>query len=597
MSLSRRCLLLPLALFLVSTSSSAAGPGEVHYDVVIYGGTAAGVTASVQAARQGRSVVLIEPGRQVGGLTSAGGAAVPPENAQVLGGLAREFHQRIHRYYQGDAKWLREKRADGAGAAADAKGAKDTAMWTCEPHVAARILEDMLREAGVPVILGGRLKEEDGVRKDGARIKEITLEDGSVWAGRVFVDATCEGDLMAGAGVTLRNGREANGEYGETLNGIQAKMAEGLQIPGKVDARVTAGRAGSGLLDGISKEPPGEDGAADPRLAPPGHVLCVTTDPANRLLWPKPASYDPKDFELAVRLAEVCDAAELFQWTLLPNRKFALRRSFLLDACFLGMDKEHLERDATAREDVRQRLVQRETGLMWTLANDERVPEEVRKRFQEAGLCRDEHVAGRFWPLQADTLGTRRMISDVVMTEKHSRSEEIVPDSVGMSSATIIQHPASAHANKDGMLRIEGGLMLKIAPHAISFRAIRPKAEECTNLLVPVCLSATHVAYGGIRHDPVFMVLGQSAGAAAALAVEEDVDIQALDYDRLRSELLKANQILEDEARRREVVDKIATEKNAADSVMSEIERKTKERARARAEMQEKRRAAAGEKQ
>jgi hypothetical protein len=510
--------------------------------VVVYGGTSGGVAAAVQAARMGKSVVLIEPGKHLGGLTSGGLGATDIGNKAAIGGLAREFYQRVGKHYQDEAHWKYEKRGDFKGHGHEAK---EDAAWTFEPHVAEMIFNDLVREHKVVVVLSQRLDLKSGVKKEGSRIDSIAMESGETYAGKVFIDATYEGDLMAKAGVSYHVGREANKTYGETLNGVQVKNALHHQFVKKIDPYVKPGDASSGLLPGVHAGPPGVDGEGDRRVQAYNYRLCASDHPDNRRPWPKPADYDEKRYELLLRNFEAGDLRLPWNPVLMPNRKTDSNNNFAFSTDDIGMSYDYPDADHAGREKIVRGHIDYQKGLMWTLANHKRVPEKVREHFQTWGLAKDEFTDADNWPYQLYVREARRMIGAYVMIEQNCRGQRVAEDSIGLAAYTMDSHNVQRYVTKEGGVLNEGDVQVGgFPPYPISYQSITPKATECTNLLVPVCLSASHIAYGSIRMEPVFMVLGQSAATAAALAIDGKLDVQNVDYPKLRARLLEDKQVL-----------------------------------------------------
>jgi len=495
--------------------------GSERYDVVVYGGTSGGVVAAVKAARMGHSVVLIEPGRHLGGLSAGGLGATDIGNKRAIGGMARDFYRRIGRAYGAE------------------EGGKS------EPHVAERVFEDLVREARVPVVRGERLDLASGVRKDGARIVALTMESGRTFAGRVFVDASYEGDVLAKAGVRYHVGRESNATYGETLNGVQVANATKHQFTHAVDPYVVPGDPASGLLPGIEPRPPGPDGSGDARVQAYNFRVCTTDVPENRRPWPRPADYDAQRYELLLRNFEAGDLRVPWHPVPMPNRKTDTNNNFAISTDYIGMNYAYPDGDYATRDRIIQAHRSYQQGLLWTLANSPRVPEAVRTHFQTWGLARDEFMDSDNWPHQLYVREARRMISDYVMTQHDCQGERVAEDPVGLAAYTMDSHNVQRYVDATGHVRNEGDVQVGgFPPYPISYRAIVPRREECTNLLVPVCLSASHIAFGSIRMEPVFMVLGESAATAAVLAIEADVDVQAVDYERLAKRLNADGQVL-----------------------------------------------------
>ncbi len=511
------------------------------YDIVVYGGTSGGIVAAIQAAKMKKSVVLIEPSKHLGGLTSGGLGATDIGNKGAIGGLSRTFYRRIAEFYAKPDAWKWEK-GDGYLSKRQQSGEKE--MWTFEPHVAEQIYREMLKEAKVPIVVG-RLDLKGGVVKVGERISSIRLEGGLTFIGTVFIDATYEGDLLAKAGVSYHVGREANKTYGETLNGVQVKNASHHQFNKAVDPFVKRGDPTSGLLPLIQKDGPGEEGAEDRRVQAYNLRLCTTDVAENRLAWPKPADYDEARWELVLRNCEAGDTRIPWNPIFMPNRKTDTNNNFAISTDFLGANYDYPDGDYATRERIYQEHVAYISGLMWTLANHSRVPEPVRAHFQRLGLAKDEFVDNDHWPHQLYVREARRMISDYVMTQHNCQGRATAEDPVGLAAYTMDSHNTQRYA-KDGRVWNEGDVQVGgFSPFPISYRSIVPKKSQCSNLLVPVCLSATHISYGSIRMEPVFMVLGQSAATAAALAIDDQCSVQEVAYSKLRERLLADEQVLE----------------------------------------------------
>ena len=490
------------------------------YDVVVYGGTSAGVASAVQAARMGKTVVMVEPGRHVGGLSSGGLGATDIGNKAAIGGIAREFYRRLGKHYSQEE------------------------AWTFEPHVAENTFTAMLAEAGVPVVCGERLDLAKGVQTDQGRIVAMVTERGRRFEGRVFIDATYEGDLMAKAGVAYHVGRESNAAYGEPLNGVQTKNAVYHQFECAIDPYVVAGKPESGLLPGIQEGGPGEEGSGDKRVQAYNFRMCLTNDPANRMHFPKPDGYDPLRYELLLRYLNAGHWTVMNLSKEMPNRKTDTNNKGAFATDNIGMNYDYPDGDYTVRERIFNEHKMYQQGLMWFLVNDPRVPESVRTEMNQWGLPRDEFTDNGGWPHQLYVREARRMVSDHVMTQHDCEGRTKSDDAVGLAAYTMDSHHVQRYA-KDGRVWNEGDVEVGgFPPYPIAYRSIRPRRAECTNLLVPVCLSASHIAYGSIRMEPVFMVLGQSAATAAAMAVEANTAVQDIDVGRLQERLRQDGQIL-----------------------------------------------------
>lgn len=493
-------------------------PVRVEADVCVYGATAGGVVAALQAKRLGKSVALVEFGRHLGGMTSGGLGATDIGNKAAIGGIARDFYRRLGRYYG------REE------------------AWTFEPHVAEKTFGEMLREADVPVYFEQRL---DSVEKDGARLLAMTTEDGSVFRARVFIDTTYEGDLMAKASVSYRVGRESNATYGETLNGVQMRDTHQFYLP--VDPYVVKGDASSGLLPHVKSAPLAPAGSGDNLVQAYNFRLCLSDDPNNRLPFPKPAGYDDIEYSILVRYIEAGFDPHLFFFLFLrvAPHKVDMNNCGPFSTDFIGGNTDYPEADYATRETIFQNHVRYQMGLMWFLANDARVPHDFQRKFNDWGLPADEFVETGGWPPQLYVREARRMTSEVVITEHHCVGRERTPDSIGLAAYSMDSHNCQ-RVVVDGCARNEGDVQVGgFGPYPISYRAIVPRQSECENLLVPACLSSSHIAYGSIRMEPVFMVLAQSAATAASISIDEKCAVQQIEYSMLRDRLLRDGQVLD----------------------------------------------------
>ena len=532
-----------LVTALVASPTPSAEPLDIRRDIVVYGATSGGIVAAIQARACGRTVVLVEPGRHLGGLTAGGLGATDIGNKGAIGGLSRDFYRRVGRHYAADAAWVQERREDYESRR---RAADEQEMWTFEPHVAEQVYRDWLREAGVEVVFEARLDlGVRGVEQEGRRIVAFRTEDGRRFAGAMFIDATYEGDLMARAGVAYHVGREAEAVHGESLNGIRVAHATKHQFTHDVDPYVRRGDPASGLVPLVSPDPPGTDGEGDRRVQAYNFRMCTTDVPENRRDWPKPEGYDEREFELLLRTFEAGDRRVPWNPVWMPNRKTDTNNNFAISTDYIGHSDAYPEADHATRERIVADHRRYQTGLMWTLANHPRVPAVVREHFQRLGLAKDEFVDNDNWPHQLYVRESRRMISDVVMTQHHCQQRVIADDPVGLGAYNMDSHNCQRYVTAAGVVRNEGDIQVGVSPYRIAYRSIRPRREECENLLVPVCLSASHIAYGSIRMEPVFMVLGQSAATAASLAIGAGTSVQDVDYAVLRERLLADGQVLE----------------------------------------------------
>ncbi len=542
-----------LGLLTIVPLRPASGAELIEADVCVYGGTAGGVAAAVQAARMGRTAVIAEFGNHLGGLTSGGLGATDIGNKAVIGGIARDFYRRVARHYARSEAWRFEARADyisqrlGRSQPAELEG-PDATMWTFEPHVAEDLLFQMLRETGAAVYFQQRLAS---VTRQGARITEIAMENGKVYRARMFIDATYEGDLMAKAGVSFTVGREANAQYQETLNGVRAETPQ-HQFTVPVDPYMKPGDPASGLLPFIQPGDGGKPGEGDRCVQAYNFRLCYTQNPVNRLPHRPPPKYDPAQYELLARYLEALVAAgqkpqlkAFWNPIWMPNGKTDINNNGGFSTDFIGANYAYPEADFATRAGIWQAHEDYVRGFVYFLATNPRVPEDMRAEMQTWGPARDEFLDNANWPHQLYVREARRMVSDYVMTEHHCRGRQKAEDAVGMGAYGMDSHNCQRIV-KNGRVENEGDVQAwGFPPYPISYRSIVPKAGECENLLVPICLSATHIAYGSIRMEPVFMILGQSAATAAAMAIERGCPVQRLPYEVLRVRLLADRQVLQ----------------------------------------------------
>lgn len=527
------------------SSAQVVSPDKAprQVDVVVYGGTSAGIIAAVQVRRMGKTVVLLEPSRHLGGLTTGGLGYTDTGRRQAIGGMAREFYHRVWKWYQDPKHWRWERREQfqGRGHRPDEKAA-----WTFEPHAASAVFDQMLREAQVPVLLRQRLDRKNGVSMQGKRIRSIRMESGLEFHAAMFIDATYEGDLMAAAGVSYTVGREPNSQYGETYNGVQKlQNVKNHRFLVPVSPYRVPGDPRSGLLPGVHGDPPGEEGQGDHRVQAYCFRMCMTDVPENRRPWPKPADYDPLEYELLLRNFEAGDHRLPLSVLLVPNRKTDTNNNGAFSTDYIGANYQYPEADYATREKIVRRHLRYQMGLMWTLANHPRVPKKVRDYCQRWALCRDEFREYGGWSPQLYIREARRMVSDYVMTEHNCFGTRVAKDSVGLASYGMDSHNVQRYITPQGTVQNEGDVQIHgFAPYGISYRSIIPRRGECTNLLVPVCVSASHIAYGSIRMEPVFMILGQSAATAAVLAAQRQLPVQELPYELLRRRLEKDGQLL-----------------------------------------------------
>lgn len=526
-----------------------AAAGEVlSYDVVVYGGTSGAVTAAVQAARMKRSVVLVCPDRHLGGLSSGGLGYTDTGNKGVIGGLSREFYHRVWKHYQTDEAWAWQKRAEygNKGQGTPAIDGANRTMWIFEPHVAEQVFEDFVSDHDIPVLRDEWLDRESGVTVEDGRITEIRMLSGKRFRGKMFIDATYEGDLMATAGVSFHVGREGEDVYGEIWNGIRTKVKHhGHWFKKPVSAYVKPGDPSSGLVARVSPKPPGKEGGGDQRIQAYCFRMCLTNHPENRVPFPKPDGYDPAQYELAVRVFETGWRQHFNKFDPIPNRKTDTNNHGPFSTDNIGMNYDYPEGSYERRREIIAEHEQYQQGLMYFLANDPRVPEDVRSAVSQWGLSKDEFRDNGNWPHQIYVREARRMIGEYVMTEHDCLGTRETPAPVGMGSYTMDSHNVQRYVDEEGFARNEGDIGVKCPPYEISYGSIVPKKDECSNLLVPVAVSSSHIAFGSIRMEPVFMILGQSAATAACMSIEKGIAVQSLKYADLQERLLADGQVLE----------------------------------------------------
>jgi hypothetical protein len=421
-------------------------------------------------------------------------------------------------------------------------------MWTFEPHVAERILREMLNEHKVGVVTGERLDRSDkGVILHGERLSRFRTESGKSFGASVFIDASYEGDLMAAAGVSYAVGREPNAKYGETLNGVErAQNTHSHRFVVKVDPFLKPGDQASGLLFGIEKDPLPKDGEGDHRLQAFCFRMCMSNVKENSVPFPKPADYDEARYELLFRNFEAGDLRFPMKPDLMPNGKTDTNNNCAVSTDYIGRNYGYADASYAERERIVKEHASYQKGLMWSLANHRRVPQKIRDEMAKWGLAKDEFTDNGNWPHQIYVREARRLVSDYVMTEHDCRRTRVTPEPVGMGSYNMDSHNCARYVTPEGFVQNEGDVQVSPGgPYQVSYKAIVPKAGECPNLLCPVCLASSHIAYGSIRMEPVFMVLGQSAATAACLAIDDKCAVQKVEYAKLKERLLKDKQVLE----------------------------------------------------
>jgi len=539
-------------------SASFAESKTLDYDIVIYGGTSSGIVSAIQASRMGKSVVLIEPSSRIGGLTTGGLGQTDIGNKHAIGGISREFYQNIRRYYENPANWIWQKPKEYRDGGQTKTKEGEDAMWTFEPSAALKVYEQMLADEDIDLFYKQRLNRTSGVRKMGPRIVEIEMETGEQYRGSMFIDATYEGDLMAAAGVGYVVGRESNNEFGETLNGVQpnffypkfngvaSRNAVHHNFAPGVDPYVIPRDPSSGLLPYISEGgKPGLQGSASKGVQAYCFRMTLTDQPENRIPFIKPVDYQEINYELLLRNYEAGESG--FPWinSKMPNRKTDTNNRLGFSTDFIGQNYAYPDASYEEREKIIEAHRNYQQGLMWTLAYHPRMPRKIRDVVSTYGTCKDEYERDDGWQQQLYIREARRMRSDLVMKQQHCEGLETVADPIGLAAYGMDSHHVQRYVDANGFVQNEGNVEAKVeGPYSIGYRAIIPKRSECSNLLVPVCLSATHIAFGSIRMEPVFMALGQSAATAASQAIDADTSVQDVDYVELQSKLLNDGQRL-----------------------------------------------------
>lgn len=546
-------LTLILAVLVFSFSLTAFQKKRAMYDICVYGETPAGIIAAVQAGRMGKNVILLSTIDHLGGVMTSGLTATDMNRYSAVGGIAREVFGKVYEYYSNPKVWRNQTRQEFFESSRHRTytGKNDSLkiQWVYESHVLEKIFRDMLKEAGVKVVYNQQLDLKKGVVREGTDIKSITMANGKKYSALVFIDATYEGDLMARSGVSYVVGREPNSQYQETLNGVTTveKTSERVSYENiAFDPYVREGDPSSGLLPYVhSHETLKPDGTGDNKVQAYTYRLTLTNDQDNMVPIGKPKNYDPLWFEFMARRFRIksdFDLSNIITITPMPNKKTDTNHLDFVGASYAWAEGDHETRSKLAMMHRDYAL-----GKLWFLANDDRVPQPIRNQMRQWGLPKDEFADNENFPYQIYVREARRMVSDFVMTEQNCRRENRIPapNAIALGTYAFDAHGVARVVYADGLVRNEGFFFKAVSPYPINYFSIVPKAKECTNLLVPICLSASHVAYGSIRMEPVYMVLGQSAGTAAALCVDSKNSVQELPYPVLRKRLEDDAQILE----------------------------------------------------
>lgn len=527
---------------------------EEYYDVVVYGSSSAGVIAAVQASRMEKNVLLISTKDHIGGLTSSGLGATDINRHKAIGGLSREFYQRIYKYYSNPSVWINNDRDEYFASIQKriftGRSEELKMQWAFEPHVAEEIFKNMLLESGVKVLFCERLDLTKNVEMNNKRIIGITMESGMEIRAKVFIDATYEGDLMAKAGISYTVGRESNSTYNENYNGVIVNEIYGKDSV-SIDPYIIKGNASSGLLPYIEPHAPGAPGTGDNGVQAYCFRLTLTDVAENQIPITKPENYNPLLYEALARQLEMdqkvtlhnrnLGVPHLLTFSRMPNRKTDTNH---MD--FVGASNDWPEGDYQTRDSIFELHKNHHLGLLWFLKTDSRVPNYIKYEMSRWGLTKDEYKKFGNFPPEIYVREARRMISDYVMTEHNVIGQKIVKNSVGLGTYPMDSHQISRFIDENGKVYNEGKFWVTegIKPYPISYESIIPSKDECTNLLVPICLSASHAVYGSIRMEPVYMVLGQSSAIAAVLSINRNEDLAEIPYSELYQVLREQDQIV-----------------------------------------------------
>jgi len=494
-------------------AAAVAQAQPARYDLVVYGATASGVATAVSAARMGLKTALLEPTQHVGGMVSGGLSYTDVGKREAIGGLALEFYWRAGNHYN-----LRQYLQDFA--------------WYVEPHVAEQIFREMLANAGVTLRQGRRLLQRDGVRKHGTRLDSIHMENGETYAAQIFADCSYEGDLMAQSGVTYTWGRESSAEYGESLAGVRGETPKhqfDVNIPAPALPRAA------------------EPGSADRKVQAYNFRLIFSKDPANQVAFPKPDRYDPAAYDLLARLLQLSPRplSALISIGPIPNRKADINNNGPVSTDYIGASWDYPNSSYARREEIRRAHEEYTKGFFYFLANDPRSPAAIKAELSHWGLAKDEFIDSGHFPPQLYIREARRMVGEYVMRQSDIQDDLVKPDAIGMGTYNSDSHNVQRVANEAGFIRNEGDMQVPVKPYQIPYRILLPRRSEAINLLVPVCVSATHVAYSTLRMEPQYMIMGQAAGVAAAMAAKAGANLQDIDTAALTRTLAAQGAIFE----------------------------------------------------
>jgi hypothetical protein len=545
----KKTLLLSVIIVLLITGCRSRTDKEIfRADVIVYGGTSSAVVAAVQASRMEKSVILVSPDKHLGGLSSSGLGFTDTGNKTVIGGIAREFYQLIYRHYQNPESWKWQKQSEygNVGQGNPAIDGENRTMWIFEPHAAEEAFENLISHSKVEVHRGEFLNRESGIVKKNDAIVSIKTISGNIYSGKVFIDATYEGDLMASAGVKYTIGRESGDTYKEQFNGIQKGVFHhDHHFKVNVDPYKIPGDPSSGLLPRISPDSPGENGTGDKKIQAYCYRLCMTKVPENRSPITKPEGYDSTQYELLGRVSEKGWKEFFNKYDPIPNLKTDVNNHGPVGFDNIGMNWDYPEASYKRRSEILKEHELYQKGLLYFITTDRRIPAEVREIMKQWGLVKDEFKDNGNWPYNIYVRESRRMLGEYVMTENEVLGKTKVPQSIGMGSYAMDSHNVQRYVTPEGYVQNEGDIgVTPEKPYQIDLRSVIPKREDCTNILVPVCISSSHIAFGSIRMEPVFMILGQSSGIIASMAIDGEKSIQDLNYNDIKTKLEASGQVL-----------------------------------------------------
>lgn len=491
------------------------------YDICIYGGTSAGVIAAYSAKKMGKSVIIVAPKKHLGGLSASGLGHTDIGNKYAIIGISREFYRKLGKHYQTFEQWM------------------------FEPSAAEKIFNEYVKAEDIPVIFHHRIVN---ATTENSTIKQIEVENAEkpekttnkTITAKIFIDATYEGDLLARAGVSYTIGREANSQYNEKFNGVQ--RAHGNQIPDGIDPYIVPGDSSSGLLWGISNEKIKPNGTGDKKLQAYNYRICLTSDTTNMIPITKPENYDPATYEILRRIIKQRDEAQWVQHlhqlylrvSKMPNNKTDMNNKGGFSTDYIGMNYDYPEADYETRKKIEKEHELYIKGLFYFLAYDQDVPQHLKDQMLQYGWPKDEFTDNGGFPFYMYIREARRMIGEYIMTEHNCTGDSIIEDWVAFGAYNMDSHNAT-RLIIDGQLKNEGDVQEPVDPYPISYRSIVPKKAECKNLIVPICVSASHIAYGSIRMEPVFMELGQVAGMAATIAIDGKKAVQDIDVNKIQN--------------------------------------------------------------